>query len=303
MKTIELGKSKLQTPVLGVGCMRISELTPKETSALIDTAIGVGINLFDHADIYGGGACEELFGKVLAETPSLRSRLLLQSKCGIRQGYYDLSKDYILSSVDDILRRLHTDYLDVFLLHRPDSLIEPEEIGEAFDVLYRSGKVRHFGVSNMNPAQIELLQAHTSHPLLANQLQLSIACSGMVDSGLNANVPGACGRDASILEYCRLKGITIQTWSPLQYGFFEGVFLGNEKYPELNSQLNTLAEKYGVEPAAVALAWILRHPAKMQVITGSKSKERIVQMAAAAQITLEREEWYALYCAAGNRLP
>lgn len=304
MKTIDIGKSGQIASAIGIGCMRISELSVKETEALIDTALSVGINLFDHADLYSGGVCEELFGKVLEQSPSLREQMILQSKCGIRQGYYDLSKKYILTSVDEILGRLKTDYLDLFLLHRPDTLMEPEEIAEAFEQLSRSGKVRAFGVSNMNPAQIELLQAATGHRLLVNQLQFSLANSGMVDSGIHANVPSSRdSRDDSVLEYCRLKNITIQTWSPLQYGFFEGTFLGSDKYPDLNAKLNCLAEKYGVEPAAVAIAWILRHPAGMQVLTGSKSCRRIVQMAAAAQINLTREEWYGLYCAAGNVLP
>ena len=201
MKTIDIGKSGLNASALGIGCMRISELSVKETEELIDTALGLGINLFDHADLYSGGVCEELFGKVLAQRPSLREQMILQSKCGIWQGYYDLSKDYILTSVDQILDRLKTDYLDLFLLHRPDTLMEPEEIAEAFDRLFRSGKVRAFGVSNMNPAQIELLQAATGHRLLVNQMQFSLACSGMVDSGIHANVPsGRDSRDSSVLE-------------------------------------------------------------------------------------------------------
>lgn len=304
MKTIDIGKSGLIASAIGVGCMRISELSVKETEALIDTALSVGINLFDHADIYGDGLCEELFGKVLQQKPSLREQMILQSKCGIKQGYYDLSKSYILTSVDEILRRLRTDYLDLFLLHRPDTLMEPEEIAEAFDLLYCSGRVRAFGVSNMNPAQIELLQSATSHRLMVNQLQFSLAASGMVDSGIHVNIPSSCSsQDSGVLEYCRLKNMTIQTWSPLQYGLFEGVFLGSEKYPDLNAKLNILAEKYGTEAAAVAIAWILRHPAKMQVLTGSKSRRRLLEIAAAAQITLTREEWYGLYCSAGNMLP
>lgn len=304
MKTIDIGNSGLISSAMGIGCMRIAELSVKETEAFIENALSLGINLFDHADIYGGGRCEELFGKALAGAPGLRDRLILQSKCGIRKGYYDLSGKYILDSVDGILRRLQTDHLDLFLLHRPDSLMEPEEIAEALHRLSCSGKALAFGVSNMNPAQIELLQQATNHRLVVNQMQLSLACSGMIDSGLHANVPSpADSRDDSILEYCRRKKITIQTWSPLQYGQFQGVFLGNEKYPELNAELNRLAESYGVEPAAIAIAWILRHPARMQVLTGSKSIQRIARMAAAAQIELTREQWYRLYCAAGNVLP
>lgn len=305
VKNINVGSSGLTASAIGVGCMRISELSVKEVARLVDVALGVGINLFDHADIYGGGLCEELFGKLFQEEPALREKLIIQSKCGIRQGYYDLSKSYILSATDNILRRLNTDYLDVLLLHRPDSLMEPEEIGEVFDTLHRQGKVKHFGVSNMNPGQIALLQAHTGHKIIANQMQFSIACSGMVDSGIHANVPnqGGDSRDESVLEYCRLKGITIQTWSPLQYGFFEGVFLGHEKYAKLNVVLDELAGKYGKKPSAIALAWILRHPANMQVITGSKSVERILQMAEATDVAMEREEWYEVYRAAGNILP
>lgn len=304
MKEIDIGKSGLISSAIGIGCMRISELSVLETEALIDTALEVGINLFDHADLYSGGTCEELFGKVMTQSPSLREKILLQSKCGIRPGYYDLSKEYILASVDKILGRLQTDYLDLFLLHRPDTLMEPNEIAEAFDVLANSGKVKAFGVSNMNPAQIELLQSATGHRLLVNQMQFSLARSGMVDSGLHANVPSSQdSRDDSVLEYCRLRNITIQTWSPLQYGAFAGVFLGSEKYPELNAMLANIAERYDVEPAAIAIAWILRHPANMQVLTGSKSCERIRQMARATDIRMTREEWYALYRAAGNTLP
>ncbi len=248
MKKIDIGFSGLRASAIGLGCMRIGELTQTELAVLVDTALDAGIDLFDHADIYGGGACEESFGRLLATKPLLRQKIFLQSKCGVRQGYYDLSKPYILDSVDGILRRLNTDYLDLFLLHRPDSLMEPEEIAEAFEVLYKAGKVRFFGVSNINPAQMELLQAHTVYKLVANQMQFSLARSGLVDSGIQANVPSpACSRDASVLEYCRLKKITIQAWSPLQYGWFEGVFLGNEKYPKLNEKLNELAEKYGAK--------------------------------------------------------
>lgn len=305
MKKIDIGAGGIKVSAMGIGCMRISNLTVGDVSALVNSVLDMGIDLFDHADIYGDGTCEDLFGKMFAETPSLRSKMILQSKCGIRKGSYDLSKKYILGAVDGILQRLQTDCLDILLLHRPDSLMEPEEIAEAFDILHKAGKARSFGVSNMNPNQIELLQAYTNQRLVANQMQFSVACSGMVDSGINVNVPNKNGdsRDESILEYCRLKKITIQTWSPLQYGFFDGVFLGNEKYPELNAKLNELAEKYSVEPATIAIAWILRHPAKMQVISGSTNAERIAQMARASDIELSREEWYEIYRAAGKMLP
>lgn len=304
MRMLKIGGEGPLASVIGIGCMRISELTVPELAVLADTALDEGINLFDHADIYGGGVCEELFGRLLEQAPALRSRMIVQTKCGIRKGYYDLSKAHIINAAENSLRRLHTDYLDILLLHRPDTLMEPEEVAQAFDALYRDGKVRAFGVSNMNPMQIELLQAYTGHRILAAQMQFSAACSGLVDSGLHANIPSTRdGCDESVLEYCRLKGITIQTWSPLQYGLFQGVFLGSEKYPELNAKLGALAEKYGAEPAAIAIAWILRHPARMQVITGSKTPKRIHSMAAAAQVDMTRAEWYEIYRAAGNILP
>jgi len=305
MVSIDLGKSGLSASAVGLGCMRISPLGVRQTARLIDAAMEAGITLFDHADIYGSGACEELFGKVLRETPSLRDSMVLQSKCGIREGGYDLSKEYIVRSADAILKRLACSHLDILLLHRPDTLMEPEEIAEAFEQLHGAGKVLRFGVSNMNPAQIDLIRSATRFPLIVNQVQFSAAFTGLVDSGLNANVPNPAGssRDGSLLEYCRLRGVTLQAWSPLQYGFFEGSFLGSPKYPGLNETLEKLGRKYARSPAAVAVAWILRHPARMQVLTGSTDIGHVVQAAQAADIALEREEWYEIYRSAGNVLP
>ena len=305
MKSIDIGRSGLRAPAILAGCMRIGSMSVQQADAFIQTALECGITMFDHADIYGGGSCEELFGKVLAATPSLRDRVLIQSKCGIRQGYYDFSKEHILASVDGSLQRLHTDYLDLLLLHRPDTLMEPEEVAEAFGILQSSGKVRRFGVSNQNSAQMELLQRVLPQKLIANQLQLSATNTGMIDSGINVNTlgTGAVDRDGSVLEYCRLKEVTIQAWSPFQYGFFEGVFLGNEKYSELNQMLRLLAEQYGVTDSAIAAAWILRHPANMQVVLGTTNRQRLTDIAKAADIHLTRQEWYAVYRAAGNILP
>ena len=248
MKTITLHNTNLSVPEIGMGCMRINSLeTADAVKEWIDTALAHDINFFDHADIYAKGQCEELFGKAL--TPSLRDQIILQSKCAIRPGIaFDFSKEHILQSVDDILNRLRTDYLDILLLHRPDTLMEPEEVADAFRTLKAAGKVRHFGVSNQTPMQIELLNKYLDEPLLINQLQLSIAHCPMINSGINANMynDSAINRDGGILEYCRLKDITIQAWSPFQYGMFEGVFLGNEKFPELNRVINELAEKYNV---------------------------------------------------------
>ena len=305
MKTITLNNTNLSIPEIGMGCMRIVELENADAvKSWVDTALENGINFFDHADIYGKGRCEELFGKVL--TPSLREKIILQSKCSIRPGIaFDFSKEHILNSVDGILKRLNTEYLDILLLHRPDALMEPEEVADAFRILKESGKVRHFGVSNQTPMQMELLSKYCDEPLLINQLQLSIAHCPMINSGINANMYNDSGinRDGGVLEYCRLKDITIQAWSPFQYGMFEGIFLGNEKFTELNKVIDNLAEKYNVTNSAIAVAWILRHPAGIQTIVGTTNKDRIAQISKASEIRLTREEWYALYMAAGNKLP
>ena len=305
MKTITLNNTNLSIPEIGMGCMRIVELENADAvKSWVDTALEHGINFFDHADIYGKGRCEELFGQVL--TPSLREKIILQSKCSIRPGIaFDFSKEHILNSVDGILKRLNTEYLDILLLHRPDTLMEPEEVADAFRILKENGKVRHFGVSNQTPMQMELLSKYCDEPLLINQLQLSIAHCPMINSGINANMYNDSGinRDGGVLEYCRLKDITIQAWSPFQYGMFEGIFLGNEKFAELNKVIDNLAEKYNVTNSAIAVAWILRHPAGIQTIVGTTNKDRIAQISKASEIRLTREEWYALYMAAGNKLP
>lgn len=305
MKHISVSESNLTIPAIALGCMRISEMDLKQVSHLLERAMGEKINFFDHADIYGGGKSEEIFSRAVKELKIPREEMILQSKCGIRNGFFDFSKDHILDSVDSILKRLDTDYLDILLLHRPDTLMEPEEVAEAFDILYKSGKVRHFGVSNQNPMQIELLSHYVRQPLVFNQLQLSLKRTGMIDAGLNVNmkVPASVDHDGYILDYCRLKSITIQAWSPFQYGFFEGVFLGNDKFPELNSTIDKLADKYGVSGSAVAVAWIMRHPAGIQTIIGTTNPDRVSQMAEASNFTLTREEWYELYRSAGNILP
>jgi predicted oxidoreductase len=305
MKSINIGQSGLHASALSLGCMRIANMEKAEVTRLIDTALDLGINLFDHADIYGGGKSEEIFAQAVDMTPSKREAILLQSKCGIRKGAFDFSKEHILASVDGILKRLRTDYLDILLLHRPDTLVEPQEVAEAFDLLESSGKVRHFGISNQNPMQIELLSRYLKQRLLVNQLQLSVTNTGMIDSGLNVNmeIAASVDRDGGILEYCRLKDITIQTWSSLQYGFFQGTFLKNEKFPELNKVLDRMAEEKGVTNAAIAIAWILRHPARMQVVLGTTNATRLQEIAKSAEIELSRQEWYEIYLSAGNKLP
>ncbi|MDR2535210.1 MAG: aldo/keto reductase [Treponema sp.] len=306
MRTINLGLSGLQVPAIAVGCMRINKVEKAEAERFIKTALELGAFFFDHADIYGQGTCEELFAEAVGMNPAIREKILLQSKCGIRPGIcFDFSKEHILKSVDGILKRLKTDYLDVLLLHRPDALMEPEEVGEAFNLLHNSGKVRHFGVSNQNPFQIQLLKKFVNQPIIANQLQLSIANAAMISQGLHVNMAEDSGinRDGGVLDFCRLNDITIQTWSPLQYGFFEGTFLGNKKFPKLNQKLDETAKKYSVSNTAIALAWLLRHPATLQPVTGTWNLDRFKESVKAAEITLSREEWYEIYAAAGNTLP
>lgn len=305
MKKISLGNGALEVPEIGLGCMRITNLgSVKAVRELIDAAMDCGISFFDHADIYAKGEAERIFGE--AVDPALRERMILQTKCGIRPGLcYDFSKQHILKSAEASLKRLRTDHIDLFLLHRPDTLMEPEEVAEAFTTLEQQGKVRFFGVSNHNASQIELLNHYCGSKIIVDQLQFSIAHCDVIDSGLNVNVHNDAGivRDGGVLEYCRLKGIAIQAWSPFQYGMFEGVFVDSDKFPELNLLLQELAEKYHVSKNAIAVAWILRHPARIQAIVGSTNKGRIADISQASNVALTREEWYALYMAGGKRLP
>ncbi|MCM3164766.1 aldo/keto reductase family oxidoreductase [Metabacillus litoralis] len=305
MRTMKLGKSTLDVPVVSVGCMRINSLERNEAEHFVQTAMELGANFFDHADIYGRGECEEIFADAIHMNDDVREKIILQSKCGIRNGMFDFSKEHILESVDGILKRLKTDYLDVLLLHRPDTLMEPEEVAEAFDILESSGKVRNFGVSNQNPMQIQLLKKSVKQTIVANQLQLSITNATMISNGFNVNMENeaAVNRDASVLEFCRLHDITIQPWSPFQYGFFEGVFLGNEKFPELNQKIDEIAKKYEVSNTTIAIAWLLRHPAQMQPVIGTMNEGRLKDCVKASEIKLTREEWYSIFRAAGNVLP
>ncbi|MGE6375984.1 aldo/keto reductase [Peribacillus muralis] len=305
MRTMKLGSSTLEVPVVSVGCMRINSLDKAEAEHFVQTALELGANFFDHADIYGSGECEEIFADAIGMNPSIREKIIVQSKCGIRKRMFDFSKEHILESVDASLKRLKTDYLDTFLLHRPDTLMEPEEVAEAFDILENSGKVRHFGVSNQNPMQIQLLKKSVKQPIVANQLQLSITNANMISNGFNVNMENeqAVNRDGSVLDFCRLNDITIQPWSPFQYGFFEGVFLGNDKFPELNKQIDEIAAKYDVSNTTIAIAWILRHPAHMQPVIGTMNVDRLKDCCQASEMKLTREEWYSIYCAAGNVLP
>lgn len=303
MKKVKVG-SDITASAIVMGCWRYGEIDVETAKKLTQTAVECGIDFFDTADIYAGGKAEELLGEAVKQL-GIRDEIMLQTKCGIRPGMFDFSKKHIISSVDNSLKRLKTDYIDVLLLHRPDTLVEPEEVAEAFDELKASGKVRHFGVSNQNPFQMELLKTALNVDIVADQLQFSLTNSSMIDAGLNVNMEHdpALMRDGGVLEYCRIKGITIQAWSPLQYGVFKGTFLDNELFPELNKTLDNMALEKGVSKAAIAFAWILRHPAKMQVIAGTTKPERLREICRASDVELSRAEWYELYTSAGNWLP
>lgn len=314
MKQIKIGNTNWEASSVILGIMRMSKVSAKEAATAVATAFENGINYIDSADMYSAGQAEIVFGQALKDSGVKREDLWLQSKGGIIPskekdslygGRYDFSKEHLLSSVDGILKRMDVDYLDAYLLHRPDPLMEVDEIAEAFDLLQASGKVRHFGVSNFNPEQYKLLQSGLKQPLLINQLQFSIMHTGMIDFGMHTNMTDArsINHDGGLLEFSRRKGVTIQAWSPFQYGFFDGTFINNEKFPELNQLLANLAEKYGVGKNAIATAWILRHPANMQVILGTMNPERIADSAAGGNVVLTKQEWYDIYYAAGNDMP
>lgn len=308
MKTYTVPHTDFEVSSVILGLMRILEMNDAEVRALFDAALESGITFFDHADVYGGDhGCEKRFAEALSLSSSDREKITIQSKAGIRHGFFDFSKEHILSRVDGSLKALKTDYLDVLLLHRPDTLVEPEEVAEAFDTLEAAGKVRHFGVSNQTPGQIELLKSVVKQPLLYNQVQLSITHANLFAQGIAVNMNGldqSISRDVGLLDYSRLKGMMLQAWSPFQKGFFDGVFIGDrDNYLELNDVLDELAAKYGVTPTGIAVAWITRHPANIQVVLGTTNPQRVRDSAAGSDVELSREEWYRIFRAAGHTVP
>jgi len=306
LKTINLGNSGIEASAVALGIMRMDALSVDQATKVIDSAAALGINYVDSADIYGGGQSSTIFGAALQKASVNRDQLYIQSKGGIVPGKrYDFSKQHLIEAVNGELERLGVDYLDSFLLHRPDALMEPEEIAEAFDDLQASGKVRHFGVSNFNPLQVDMLQAALNQRLMINQLQFGIMHTGAIDFGLHTNMHDdrSINHDGEIIEYSRLHKMTIQAWSPYQYGNFAGIFLDNPKFPELNAAMQTLADEKHVTKSAIATAWILRHPAHIQVILGTMNPTHLAENAAGADIDLTRQEWYDIYFAAGNDLP
>jgi predicted oxidoreductase len=305
MKNIQIAHTHLIASNMVMGCMRIHSLSLKEIDALVKTAMNLGINFFDHADKYGNGACESLFSQAIGMNGRIREKMIIQSKTCIRDGFYDASKDYILTSVDHILERLQTDYLDILLLHRPDALIEPEEVAEAFNVLFTAGKVKYFGVSNFNSMQIELLKKYVPYPIIINQLQYSVAHTLMTDEGMTVNmsINQSINRTGSVMDYCRLNDITIQAWSPFQKGFFEGPFFLTPEYESLTEALNLYGQSHGLDISGAAVAWITRHPANIQVILGTTKPERLIEACKGSDIPMTRQEWYAIYKTAGNKIP
>lgn len=303
-KKLMLGGSVETSPV-ALGCMRMAGIGVERAELIVRLALERGITLFDHADIYGGGESETLFGEVLRKCPSLRGQMQIQDKCGICKGYYDASKQYILSAVDGSLKRLGVEQLDFLLLHRPDALLEPEEVADAFDTLARAGKVRYFGVSNQNAGQLALLQKSVKQKLMIDQLQFGLAHTPLVDEGINVNIHSqyAASKTGGTLDYCRLNDITLQAWSPFQHGMFEGAFISSDRYESLNQILRDMAAEKQTSVMSIAIAWILRHPAHIQPIVGTMNERHLLEICEAGQVELTRQEWYRLYLAAGNPLP
>lgn len=308
MKTLELPQTDLTASDVILGLMRINDMSDEDIRTLYAASRDAGVTMFDHAAIYGGWhGCEERFGSAVTLSPSERSEIVLQTKVGIRQGYFDFSYEHILSSVEESLAALRTDYVDVLLLHRPDALVEPDEVARAFDELHAAGKVHHFGVSNHTPGQVELLAKSVRQPLAFNQVQLSITHANVIAQGMAANMVGldqSIDRDNDILNHARLHDVTLQAWSPFQKGFFDGVFLGDrEQYAELNDVLDEVAAAHGVTPTGIAVAWITRHPAHFQVVLGTTKPQRVRESAAGSDVVLSREEWYRIFTAAGHTVP
>ncbi|MDV7990907.1 aldo/keto reductase [Rhodococcus sp. IEGM 1374] len=309
MRTFSLPHTETEVSSIVLGFMRITDLDDDRIRRLVATALDVGVTVFDHADIYGGSphTCEKRFGDAVTLTPSQRERISIQSKVGIREGWFDFSRDHIVTTVEASLEALGVDHLDTLLLHRPDTLVEPEEVAAAFDHLHASGKVLGFGVSNHTPGQIELLKTAVNQPILFDQIQLSIVHSPLIAAGLTANMSTedqSIDRDNGLLDYARTRGITLQAWSPFQSGTPSGVFVGDrENYPDLNVALDEIADVHGSTPSAVATAWITRHPADIQVVLGTTNPDRVVEAAAGSDLRLTRQEWYRLFRTAGHTLP
>ncbi|MBU0713618.1 aldo/keto reductase [bacterium] len=295
MDSLQIGTSDLKSSRLVHGCMRIvgdnSDESRRKGKAAVRTAYESGFTHFDHADIYGGGKCEELFAEVLREIPGMREKIIITSKCGIigrgnpvpdYPARYDFSEGYILKSVDGILKRLNTGYIDILLLHRPDFLFRAEEVAGAFEQLKNSGKVRHFGVSNFHPSQLSLLQSYCPMPLIINQVEINI-------HNINALLDGT-------LDQCQEQNISPQAWCPLGgvvYPAWGNIFSPDDEQ-RIKAEFDRQAAKFNTENWIVMLAWLLKHPARIFPIVGTTNSSRISASLQALEIDYRREDWYRL---------
>jgi predicted oxidoreductase len=319
MKTFPLGASDLNVSHIGYGAMSIggswddaplTESARKAAMAVLRTALDAGINFFDHADVYCNGKSEEAFADLWKDMPHLRQEIYLQSKCGIRFGpphRYDFSYENIIAAVEGSLSRLRTDYLDVLLLHRPDPLVEPEEVARAFDGLKSAGKVRWFGVSNHTAAQMDLLRKYLNQPIVANQVEFNLIHTQMLDEGIVFNQENSrITRNEGVMEYCRLHNITLQAWGPLATGRLTGKPRTDDgaHVQKTADLVRQMASEKGVRPEAILIAWILRHPAHIQPLPGTTNPDRLLASCEAEHVSLTREEWYGLFLAGrGEALP
>lgn len=325
MQVMPIEKRGITTSRLILGCMGLGgewDQSPStredilKTERVIDAALSTGITMFDHADIYKMGKAEKVFGEILKSRPELRGNMVLQSKCGIRfadgknPGRYDFSKNYILDSVDGILSRLKTEYLDILLLHRPDPLMEPEEVAEAFETLKKSGKVRHFGVSNMSASQIQFLNAYCTEPMIVNQLNMSLKEIDWLEQGVLVNQKEGTRVNFpdGTIEYCRLNNVQIQAWGPLANGNYSGRTIDTPSQSVLATKelVEKMAREKETSTEAIVLGWLMRHPAMIQPVIGTTNPDRIIKCQDAVRQAeiMTREEWYALYTTSrGNKLP
>lgn len=281
---------------------------------VINTALESNINVFDHADIYTFNKAEIAFGSVLKQTPSLRDDMFIQSKCGIRfedelaPGRYDFSSEWITHSVNGILKRLHTEKLDMLLLHRPDPLMDLHELAESLEFLNAAGKFDYLGVSNMNLHQIRFLQSALNMPIVANQIEMSLAKLDWLNDGVLVGNDGIQNVDfvSGTLEHCQMNNIQIQAWGCLAQGRYSEAGLHSDNANTRNTAqlVLNLSEKYQVPSEAIVLAFLLRHPANIQPIIGTTNLDRIRASALATTVSLSREDWYQLFVTSrGHALP
>lgn len=324
LKTLPLHTRGIPASRIALGCMGlgggwdhepITAENIRQGHEAVEAALSIGINFFDHADIYTRGKAEKIFGQLFKDRPGLREEIIIQSKCGIKliepgdtSNSFDLSGEHILKSVDGTLSRLGTEYIDILLLHRPDPLMDPEEVAGALRKLKTAGKVRHFGVSNMSAAQIKLLEHYCDEPFVVNQLHMSLAKISWLDAMVSVNREP--WKDITFpegtLEYCRTQNIQLQAWGPLAQGLFSGRPLTGQPESVVNTaaMVQSLAEQKNTTPEGIVLSWLITHPAAIQPVIGTVNPQRIAACAGADKLELTRKEWYDLYVSSrGEKLP